>query len=155
MVEWAVKNVPLSSYPAPSIIEIGTGNGNLLFALADAGYAYRCMAGIDYSADAIRLAKSIATQRNASDIQFTENDFLRDELPPLDVGGVEDGWDLVLDKGTYDAMALMEKDESGSRPCDAYPARIAAIVRPGGYFLITCEANMFPFSIFLTNLNTT
>lgn len=141
MVEWTTANIPIpaSSSSSPSIIEIGTGNANLLFALEDSGYAPERMAGVDYSAGAIRLAKSIAAQHGAEGIEFVVNDFLHDPLPRMGVSGVEDGWDLVLDKGTYDAMALMDKDESGRRPCDVYPERIAAIVKSGGCFLITCE----------------
>ena len=54
-----------------------------------------------------------------------------------------DGWDLVVDKGTYDAIALSEKaDEEGIRVYRRYPLRVAEIVKPGGYFLITCESFM-------------
>ena len=52
----------------------------------------------------------------------------------------DEGWDVVMDKGTYDAVALSEKvDKDGRRVYRRYPERIAEILKPGGYFLITCE----------------
>ena len=174
MVSWALENVPpsrpsSSSEPPntnahtysshPTILEVGTGNGTLLCALAEAGYPPKYLAGIDYSPDAIQLARAVAEQREVPDITFDEADFLdpgvADKLPLVEgmqhassrerVGGEEleprttRRWDLVLDKGTYDAMALAERDEEGKHPCDVYPDRVAEILKPGGYFLITCK----------------
>ena len=158
MVDWAVENVALD--PAPFILEVGAGNGNLLLALCEAGYAPEKMSGVDYSTDAIKLAKAIAhtkatTQpaedddeepapalKGADRITFAVCDFLAEDVAPLE-GMVTDGsvavWDLVLDKGTFDAIALAERDESGHAPADGYPARIGRAVKPGGFFLITCE----------------
>ena len=136
MKDWALEHVPPDS--KPFIVEIGVGNGNLLFALHEEGYDAKRMAGVDYSTDAVRLAQSIAKTKEAEDITFESSDFLNDSLLKLDCMG-DDGWDLVLDKGTYDAMALAEKDGSGKKPCDAYPSRVASVLKPGGYFLITCE----------------
>lgn len=130
MVEWSQCNVPHSSQP--SVIEIGSGNGTLLFALAKAGYAPTKLTGIDYSADAINLAKAISTKRDINGIAFTESDFLKDDLHEHNL------WDLVLDKGTYDAIALGAKDEHGQSPATRYPAQLTKLIKPGGYFLITC-----------------
>lgn len=163
MVDWALENVPTD--PAPYILEVGAGNGNLLFALCDAGYAPHNICGVDYSADAINLAQAIAKARavqpsaedaegdeeeagggpgGADKITFATCDFLQDEVARLDgmVADLETDvavWDFVLDKGTFDAIALAEKDEAGKAPADGYPARIGRVVKPGGYFLITCE----------------
>jgi hypothetical protein len=48
-------------------------------------------------------------------------------------------WDLLLDKGTFDAIALGEKDAAGKSPAAGYPDRVARLLKPGGFFLITCE----------------
>ena len=135
MVDWAVENVPSSN--EPYVLEVGAGNATLLLALVEAGYSASRAAAIDYSPDAVRLARLVAEQREHPDILVAECDFLAQD-PPF-CAGQEDGWDLVLDKGTYDAIALGEKDDSGLTPAARYPPRAAAILKPGGYFLITCE----------------
>ncbi|KAH9850367.1 S-adenosyl-L-methionine-dependent methyltransferase [Lenzites betulinus] len=163
MVDWALENIPTD--PAPYILEVGAGNGNLLFALCDAGYAPEKICGIDYSEDAVKLARAIAkakaarpaieeeeeadvgeTQASLPDgtagITFNTCDFLRDEVPRLPGMSPEEDpdaavWDFVLDKGTFDAIALAEKDADGQAPADGYPARIGRVVKPAGYFLIT------------------
>lgn len=146
MVDWTLENVPIPS--EPRILEIGSGNGTLLFALRDAGYAAPHLSGIDYSPDAVRLALMIAqTRQDSEQIAFHVCDFLS-ELPPpptatsggqtLDVG-LGRSWDLLLDKGTYDAIALGEKDGSGNSPVAAYPVRASKLLRDNGYLLITCK----------------
>ncbi|KAJ7593316.1 S-adenosyl-L-methionine-dependent methyltransferase [Mycena floridula] len=135
MVDWALENVPIDTNPFT--LEIGCGNGTLLFALLEAGYSPQTLAGIDYSPGAIKLAKGIAATRKGEDITFSVCNLLG-EIPPLLDAAVQDGfWDLILDKGTFDAIALGQKDEHGESPAAGYPARIAALLKPGGFFLIT------------------
>lgn len=159
MVDWATEYVPPAE-SFPYILEVGSGNGALLFALLEAGYQPDQICGVDYSEDAVTLAKNIAKARaqDAQDsddersdseeedkaiaserINFRVCDFLKEVAPSLD--GQSGGWDLVLDKGTFDAMALAEKDEAGRSPADAYPKRVDSAVKQGGFFLIVCESN--------------
>lgn len=151
MVDWAVENVPPSAQP--TILEIGSGNGALLFALQEADYDARSMAGLDYSLDAVKLARSIGTTRGrgAEDITFAECNFLSEDFATpkhisSDVRPAWGGWDLVLDKGTYDAIALGEKDASGKSPVAEYPARLLRLLRAGGLYLITCTLVIFAVS---------
>ncbi|WWC85865.1 uncharacterized protein L201_000732 [Kwoniella dendrophila CBS 6074] len=51
-------------------------------------------------------------------------------------------WDLVLDKGTYDALCLsqdtvQEQDGRSRLPSQIYPERISNLVKQNGFFLIT------------------
>lgn len=146
MVDWVQENV---SSQDPFILEVGSGNGALLFALQEAGYNAAHICGVDYSEDAVRLAKAVGSTRGerAEKVTFGVCDFLKDFPPPLSpsqtsgndgdgVNGVN-AWDLVLDKGTFDAMALAERDDDGKSPSDDYPPRIAQILKPDGLFLIT------------------
>jgi len=142
MVDWIVDHYPISTNPteSPSILEIGCGNGTLLFAVQEAGYNPKRIHGIDYSENAISLAKSIASKKETEDaasIQFTVHDFLTEDLQRE--GEDSSGWDLVLDKGTFDAISLGKKDENGQAPHRQYPQRLSTLIRPGGRFLITCE----------------
>ena len=140
MVEWSLENIPPSSNP--SVLEIGSGNGTLLFGLLDAGYDPARLSGIDYSPGALALSTQIAQTRGGSMINFSECDVFRDDPPipeNLRFAGRIDVWDLILDKGTYDAIALGQKDDQGRSPSVNYPGRAARLLKPGGYFLITCK----------------
>jgi len=132
-VDWALENVPPTANP--SVLEIGCGNGTLVLALVEAGYAATHLSGIDYSPGAVKLAQSIAIARGEG-ITFNNCDFLKEDPPVLSHMG-EGVWDLLLDKGTFDAIALGEKDESGRSPAVYYPGRVQKLLAPGGCFLIT------------------
>jgi len=146
MVDWVVDHYPPQTHPSesPSILEIGCGNGTLLFAVHEAGYDPKKIHGIDYSENAISLAKSVASTKETEDatsIRFTVHDFLRENFPSDETS---DGWDLILDKGTFDAISLGKRDEDGYAPHRQYPQRLATLMKPGGRFLITCEAVSIP-----------
>ncbi|KIY44148.1 S-adenosyl-L-methionine-dependent methyltransferase [Fistulina hepatica ATCC 64428] len=139
MVEWTEGHVPPSTNPA--ILEIGCGNATLLFALLEAGFDGRRLAGIDYSPGAVDLARAIAETRDTgADITLSVCDFLTQDPPHLVAQGRTDEtavWDLLLDKGTFDAIALGPKDKNGLSPAAKYPARVSRLLRSGGHFLIT------------------
>ncbi len=139
MVDWSLEHVPPLFKPA--ILEVGSGNGTLLFALAEADYLQTRLLGIDYSADAVKLATNVSKTRDAEKITFSVCDFLTDDPPLLhhmDTENAPASWDLVLDKGTYDAIALGPKDGNGKSPAARYPHRLTRLLKPGGIFLITC-----------------
>jgi EEF1A lysine methyltransferase 2 len=140
VVDWVSENVPPGSNPA--MLEIGCGNGTLLFGLHEAGYSGERLAGIDYSTDAVSLSKSISATRNAESIAFSVCDFLNDV--PSQLGSMDgpNSWDVLLDKGTYDAIALGVKNEQGKSPAVKYPACAARLLKPGGFLLITCTFSL-------------
>ncbi|EIE80260.1 hypothetical protein G6F46_008404 [Rhizopus delemar] len=95
MVEWITENVTdLES----SIVDLGCGNGHLLLELANEGY--KSLAGIDYSESAVVLAKSVAKERELEWIQYDAVDFLSNPQ------WFKHTFQVVLDKGTYDAISL-------------------------------------------------
>jgi SAM-dependent methyltransferase len=122
-------------------LDLGTGNGHLLFALREDGWEGE-MVGVDYSSESVTLATSIRKEKGCtySDIEFYEWDIL--SQPPgawLRLGSDPDpGFDVVLDKGTFDAICLsQEKDAHGRRICEGYRERVEPLVKKGGRFLIT------------------
>lgn len=171
-----------------SFLDLGCGNGSLLFALRDGGWHGQLL-GVDYSAGSVELARRIARSRAgaaeeeggdnedrgdsgeaakddrkedgraeqrppaAQDVDFRVWDVLYGSLdsilPPLSSppplaspartgAGGRGGWDVVLDKGTFDAISLSdERDALGRRVCEGYLGRVLRLVRPGGVFLVT------------------
>lgn len=135
-----------------SVLDVGTGNGSVLFSLClQGGYRGR-MVGVDYSERSVILARKLWQQYYSSSLQidgvepnlsvsFDVFDLIRDD-PATSPWWPhrEGGFDLVLDKGTFDAISLSSEtvtEADGKRLCEVYPAIVASMVRPGGFFLIT------------------
>lgn len=108
----------------------------MLFLLRSEGGFTGPMLGIDYSTASVELAERIAVQRGfgASEIRFREWDILGREWEE----GEEGVWDVVLDKGTFDAVSLSaETDAIGRKVCEGYEGRVLSMVKKGGRFLVT------------------
>ncbi|KAJ1804971.1 Protein-lysine N-methyltransferase efm4 [Coemansia sp. RSA 2599] len=133
MVSWVCSNIEDEN---ARILDVGCGNGHLLLELSEEGYTN--LVGTDYSAQAVELAQSIAQSREA-DISYFEQDFL-DAQDVARVAG-DEKFDVVLDKGTYDAICLKPKDsETASVDQDAietYPVSVVSSLKDSGVFLIT------------------
>ncbi|KAJ9478030.1 Protein-lysine N-methyltransferase EFM4 [Pseudozyma hubeiensis] len=140
-----------STDSAPTILDLGTGNGHLLFEMLESSAdlediinAER-LVGIDYSPASIELAKSIAHKRggDCERVQFTTADLLDpasvDHLfnMPHSQLNAEQAWDMVCDKGTLDAIALSSQPIKGSLPIDLYSNAVNKLVKKDGIFLIT------------------
>ena len=170
-------------------MDLGTGNGHLLFLLrdgdedgsndegedvglnGDAGSDDRWageMVGVDYSAASIELVLQIARQRERShqqdpnaisnghhagddaqdnrrrDIRFELYDILDPSTTSDAVSApdwLKEPFDIVLDKGTFDAISLTPTQtsatESSEHPCETYRVNVTRLVRPGGFLVIT------------------
>lgn len=125
------------------VLDLGTGNGHMLFSLRDSGWVSQ-MVGVDYSPASVFLARQIQRQRLDSldgdpdarvlPVQFELFDILNDK-PGSWLGP---GFDIVLDKGTFDAISLNPKpDKDGRKGFELYGKKVESLVRPGGYLLIT------------------
>ncbi|KAI2464139.1 putative S-adenosylmethionine-dependent methyltransferase of the seven beta-strand family [Annulohypoxylon bovei var. microspora] len=142
--------------PATStFLDLGTGNGSLLFGLRDAGWMGR-MLGVDYSRQSVEFARRLAQARcspeSSSDpdsshdeeedeppISFLEHDILQTPPTALLTSSQSQGWDVVLDKGTFDAISLSSETSpaTGRRVVESYRSKITPLVREGGLFLVT------------------
>jgi len=72
------------------------------------------------------------------DISFHTHDILEPISPTSPPSWLSTAFDLVLDKGTFDAICLSEEtDSSGRRICEGYKDRVLRLVKPGGRFLVT------------------
>ncbi|KAF2648649.1 S-adenosyl-L-methionine-dependent methyltransferase [Lophiostoma macrostomum CBS 122681] len=124
-----------SNTTATRFLDLGTGNGHLLFALREDEWR-GAMCGVDYSEQSVKLAEQIRENKGEeyADIEFAQWDILSQD-PGQWLG---DGFDVVLDKGTFDAICLsQETDEQGRRICEAYREKVEPLVKKGGRVLIT------------------
>lgn len=123
----------------------------MLFLLRERGDFKGRMLGVDYSGASIEFARRIARGKKLVEgIEFKEGDVLK-----LEVGE----WDVVLDKGTFDAVCLsgeeVEDEDEGwgegdggkeggrrrrrrRRVCEGYREQVEKLVkRGGGRFVVT------------------
>ncbi|PWY98483.1 Metallo-hydrolase/oxidoreductase [Testicularia cyperi] len=136
----------------PTVLDVGTGNGHLLFEMLESSaeldevVSADSMVGVDYSQASIELAQAIAVSRSpdCSKITFLRSDLLDPPaveqltlLPRTHLNSQSEKWDLVCDKGTLDAIALSSQPINGRLPIDLYTSAIATLTKPGGLFLIT------------------
>ncbi|KAL9087564.1 MAG: hypothetical protein Q9159_003580 [Coniocarpon cinnabarinum] len=140
-------NVPNEARVDLRILDVGTGNGHMLFALREEGWKAQ-LVGVDYAAASVRLARQIAStrERESSEHRHSE-DIVEDEglrFDQCDILGtpsdenVKDGFDVVLDKGTFDAISLTDElvDETGQTGSDVYAERISKYMREDAFLIV-------------------
>lgn len=89
---------------------LGSGNGMMLVELYREGYTN--LTGVDYSANAIELAAQIAADQNMN-ITYTVLDLLSADEIKQKFGDKQ--FDVVHDKGTYDAISLHPENPAEKR----------------------------------------
>ncbi|QSZ30887.1 hypothetical protein DSL72_000445 [Monilinia vaccinii-corymbosi] len=108
------------------------------------------MMGVDYSEKSIEFARRIARDQWAAretdeggeseiEIEFVTWDIMKEDPAPKVLNGKQmEGWDIVLDKGTFDAISLSEEtDADGKRIFERYREKVLALVREGGVAIVT------------------
>ena len=101
--------------------------------------------GVDYSDKSVEFARRLAEQKKLGkrsgndEVEFQCWDIMKHDPRPIVLHGYcEGGYDVVLDKGTFDAISLSEeKTENGRRICERYIEKVLPLVREGGVFLVT------------------
>jgi len=127
IVNWLAAKIDKKS----SVLDLGCGNGILLIQLAKQGFDN--LTGVDYSASAVELADAIATNRKAA-ITYKTLDLLSDAADNIG----HQKYNLLLDKGTYDAISLME--DFGPTLRQRYLSTTSEMLEEDGLFLIaTCN----------------
>ncbi|KAJ2997630.1 Methyltransferase-like protein 10 [Globomyces sp. JEL0801] len=130
MVDWVEENI---SDKSTKILDLGCGNGHLLFLLND--LEFNDLMGIDYSKQSIDLCTNIAKDEQKS-ISFKQVDLL-DKTQVDAIGKVN----LALDKGTFDAISLASADQyqlpGTITPANQYVNAVYDLLLPKGLLLIT------------------
>ncbi|XP_039243148.1 EEF1A lysine methyltransferase 2 isoform X1 [Pipra filicauda] len=93
---------------------------------AKSGYVN--LTGIDYSPSAIQLSEKVREKEGMSNIKLKVEDFL---APSAELSG----FDICIDKGTFDAISLNPDDAAGKRR--QYVRSLCRVLKPQGFFLIT------------------
>jgi SAM-dependent methyltransferase len=107
------------------VLDVGAGAGNFLFELAKLMPRAKFV-GVDYSLQAVQLAKEIANDREF--IEF----YRADATCGLDEAVGNRKFNLVNDKGTLDVIIL-----NGNDKVDAYFQQLVKVVEKNGFLCIT------------------
>lgn len=123
-----------------SVLDLGTGNGHLLFELNEEllqrsianSFTYT---GIDYSPDSVAFCKELAPSKypNGS-FTFDLVDLLSQDEPFLN-----NKFDIILDKGTLDAIALNQDPIPGFDKIgmDIYASQVVKMMSSKSILLVT------------------
>lgn len=133
----------LQSKSSISFLDLGTGNGHLLFQLLDdIDYDYETgektfkYTGIDYSPASVEFANGVASKKYPDlEIKFEQVDLLQKACPFL-----SNKFDILLDKGTLDAIALNQdpiEEFDGKIGMEVYASQVEKMMSTGSIFLIT------------------
>ena len=112
------------------VLDVGCGNGVLSVDLYKEGWEQ--VTGVDYSPAAVDLARKVAQQEDC-DIEFEVCDILED-LETTGCEALKKTYDIVVDKGTFDAISL---GENAVRDKVTYVRNIGQVLVRGGLLLIT------------------
>lgn len=120
----------------------------MLFLLREEGGFEGRMVGVDYSAGGVELCRRLAGVKGVGlvsdgreggqgegNVEFTEWDILNSAPHP---SWTHPGFDVVLDKGTFDAVSLSDEvDARGRRVCEGYRDKVERLLKRGGVVVVT------------------
>lgn len=111
----------------------------MLFMLREEGGFEGEMLGVDYSASSVALCRKRMEGLSEEDPDIREIRF--EELDIMHSNPFEDWrerFDVVLDKGTFDAISLSDEvDGNGKRLFEGYRVKVEVLVKKGGYVVVT------------------
>lgn len=128
VIDWLVKQEEIDKQTA-RVLDLGCGNGMFLVGLANEGYGQ--LTGVDYSPKAVELAQNIARD-NSLDISYKVADLTQ----PQDNLGA---FDVVHDKGTYDAVSLCPENPKEKRTL--YLATVEKLLRTSDSLFVITSCN--------------
>ena len=147
------------------VLDVGTGNGDLLARLSASGAtsALAFFLGTDYCFDAVQLAQGLVLRRQRDRQHVTQKqgeggqeanlgaaaagfgccEFLVDDILHTSLGGASAGgnFDVIMDKGTLDALSCKFDDLRGTRLVQQYLATLAGLGTPGRAVFVLTSAN--------------
>lgn len=114
-----------------TVLDLGTGNGRLLFSLKE-DFGGGKFLGIDYSQPAVEFAAEVAKNEQIENVEFRHADFLSNNDWKK---SNDEKWDVVMDKGTLDAIALSGLKFGEQTAVEQYMKQVENLV--GKLLLIT------------------
>ncbi|XP_044760556.1 EEF1A lysine methyltransferase 2 [Coccinella septempunctata] len=120
VINWMLRN---EIQKDSNILDLGCGNGMFLIELAREGFTN--LFGVDYSQGAIDLARAIAHKQDFTFINYSVKNILE---------GLDQNFDIINDKGTYDAISLSENSKQNR---ELYLKSVFDSLSDDGYFIIT------------------
>ncbi|KAA0193426.1 hypothetical protein HAZT_HAZT009655 [Hyalella azteca] len=112
------------------VLDLGTGNGHFLLELAELGFSD--LTGVDYSEQAVALARAAALKATKK-ITYERADLACGAGPAVAALGRQ--FAVCHDKGTYDAVSLTPDTACLARR--AYLGNVHRLLADGGVFVIT------------------
>ncbi|EGT43413.1 hypothetical protein CAEBREN_20609 [Caenorhabditis brenneri] len=113
------------------ILDLGCGNGSVLRKLRSKGFTV--LKGVDYCQKAVDLSNATSNAERDEDDELVAIQFEQLDITSPRSEFLSSKFDVVLDKGTWDAMSL--SDERDNR-LKAYLDLLNAVLSVGGLFII-------------------
>lgn len=128
VIDWIKSRYP--EREGVRVMDLGCGNGHFTLKLKEAGFD-GLLGALDYCTSAVELAKQVLGEYSAS-VRVFQADILDSSTIPSEH---HHQYDLVVDKGTFDAICLMGRP--ASELAVSFVKTLRLLTRPGALFIIT------------------